>query len=94
MERVDDLQLAFDTSDLAAELALAHFESGVSATLKADGSEVTEADHAVERLLRETLSEARPGGRSSDRGGGMYSNAGLHSQLLASLHYPARYREF
>ena len=60
MDGVDDLQLAFDTSDLAAELALAHFDSGVSATLKADGTPVTEADHAVERLLRETLSEARP----------------------------------
>ncbi|MDX6239858.1 MAG: histidinol-phosphatase [Kribbellaceae bacterium] len=60
MDSVYDLQLAFDTSDLAAELALAHFEAGVSATLKADGTPVTEADRAVERLLRETLSEARP----------------------------------
>ena len=60
MDRADDLQLAFDTSDRAAELALAYFESGVSATLKVDGTPVTEADRAVERLLRETLSEARP----------------------------------
>lgn len=60
MGSVDDLQLAFDTSDLAAELALAHFESGVSATLKDDGTPVTEADRAVERLLRETLSGERP----------------------------------
>jgi len=60
MDSLDDLQLAFDTSDLVAKLALAHFESGVSATLKADGTPVTEADRAVERLLRETLSEARP----------------------------------
>jgi histidinol-phosphatase len=59
-DSVDDLQLAFDTSDLAAELALAHFEAGVSATLKADGTPVTEADRAVERLLRATLSKARP----------------------------------
>jgi len=57
---MDDLQLAFDASDLAADLALAHFESGVSATLKADGTPVTEADRAVERLLRETLSQALP----------------------------------
>jgi fructose-1,6-bisphosphatase/inositol monophosphatase family enzyme len=55
-----DLQLAFDTSDLAANLALAYFESGVSATLKADGTPVTEADRAVERLIRETLMAARP----------------------------------
>jgi len=60
MDRADDLQLAFDTSALAAELALAHFESGVSATLKTDGTPVTEADRAVERLLQDTLSEARP----------------------------------
>jgi fructose-1,6-bisphosphatase/inositol monophosphatase family enzyme len=60
MDGAYDLQLAFDTSDRAAALALAHFASGVSATLKADGTPVTEADEAVERLLRETLSEARP----------------------------------
>ncbi|WP_346281873.1 inositol monophosphatase family protein, partial [Pseudonocardia sp.] len=60
MDSADDLQLAFDTSDLAADLALAYFESGVSATLKADGTPVTEADRAVERLFRETLSAARP----------------------------------
>ncbi len=61
MDHADDLQLAFDTSDLAADLALVHFESGVSATLKSDGTPVTEADRAVERLLREALSEARSG---------------------------------
>ena len=61
MGSVDDLQLAFDASDLAAELALAHFESGVSTILKSDGTPVTEADRAVERLLREALSQARPG---------------------------------
>jgi len=60
VDRADDLQLAFDTSGLAADLALAYFESGVSVTLKADGTPVTEADQAVERLLRETLTAARP----------------------------------
>ena len=60
MDSVDDLQLAFDTSDLAAELVLAHFGAGVSVTLKGDGTPVSEADRAVERLLRETLSRARP----------------------------------
>jgi fructose-1,6-bisphosphatase/inositol monophosphatase family enzyme len=60
VESVDDLRLAFDTSDLAADLALAYFESGVSTTLKADGTPVTEADRAVERLIRETLTAARP----------------------------------
>lgn len=60
MTSLDDLQLAFDVSDAAAELALAHFGRGVTATLKADGSPVTEADRSVERLLRESLSRARP----------------------------------
>ena len=60
-DRSDDLQLAFDAADLAAQLALAHFERGVSTTLKADGTPVTEADRAVERLLRMTLSAARLG---------------------------------
>jgi len=60
MDRAGDLQLAFDASALAADLALAYFESGVSATLKVEGTPVTEADRAVERLLRETLSRARP----------------------------------
>jgi histidinol-phosphatase len=59
MDRADDLQLAFDAVDLAADLALAYFESGVSATMKADGTPVTEADRAVERLLRETFAHAR-----------------------------------
>jgi histidinol-phosphatase len=61
VDRADDLELALRASDLAADLALAYFESGVPATLKADGTPVTEADRAVERLLRETLSAARPG---------------------------------
>jgi histidinol-phosphatase len=30
------------------------------------------------------------GGHAADQGGGLYSNANLHHQLLASLHYPAR----
>jgi histidinol-phosphatase len=60
MGHLDDLRLAFHTADLAADLALTHFESGVSVALKADGSPVTEADRAVERLLREKLSRERP----------------------------------
>jgi histidinol-phosphatase len=60
MDHADDLQLAFDAVDLAADLALAYFEAGVSATMKADGTPVTEADRAVERLLRETFAQARP----------------------------------
>jgi len=50
-------------------------------------------DHAPWVLLVEEAGGRftdRTGGRSSDQGGGLYSNAILHSQLLASLHYPAR----
>jgi fructose-1,6-bisphosphatase/inositol monophosphatase family enzyme len=47
-------------SDRAASLALTYFEAGVLATLKADGTPVTKADRAVERLFREALSAARP----------------------------------
>ena len=56
----DDLQFAFDASDQAAELALEHFEAGVAVRLKDDGSQVTEADRAVEQLFRERLSKQRP----------------------------------
>jgi histidinol-phosphatase len=56
----DDLRLAFGTADLAAELAMAHFRSGVSVTMKSDGTPVTEACRAVELLLRDTLSKGRP----------------------------------
>lgn len=60
MTDADDLRLAFDVSDRAARLALDYFESGVAATLKADGTPVTEADRAVERAIREALALARP----------------------------------
>ncbi|MET0426226.1 MAG: inositol monophosphatase family protein, partial [Actinoplanes sp.] len=60
MDSTDDLPLAFDASDRAAGLALSYFDAAVSAVLKADGTPVTEADRAVERLVRETLSSARP----------------------------------
>jgi histidinol-phosphatase len=49
-------------------------------------------DHAPWILLVEEAGGRftdRTGGHASDQGGGLYSNAVLHSQLLASLHYPA-----
>jgi histidinol-phosphatase len=58
--RPDDLPLAFATADRAARLALTYFEAGVSATLKGDGTPVTEADRAVELLIRDALTTARP----------------------------------
>ena len=65
MDGVDDLQFALETSDLATELALAHFESEISARLQDDGTPVTEADRAVECLLRERLAVAPAKMRSS-----------------------------
>ncbi|MBV8949353.1 MAG: hypothetical protein JOZ99_00640 [Actinobacteria bacterium] len=55
-----DLALALRGSDAAADLALRHFEVGVSTTTKADGTPVTEADRAVEHLLRQILRAEAP----------------------------------
>lgn len=56
-----DLDLALRCSDAAAELALAYFDAGVEASPKADGTPVTEADRAVERLLCRLLRSEVPG---------------------------------
>jgi len=56
-----DLELALRCSDAAADLALGYFEAGVEVSTKADGSPVTEADRAVEQLLREMLGSEVPG---------------------------------
>ena len=48
-------------------------------------------DHAPWILLVEEAGGRftdRTGGHAGDQGGGLYSNANLHSQLLAALHYP------
>jgi fructose-1,6-bisphosphatase/inositol monophosphatase family enzyme len=55
-----DLAIAHGLADRAAVVAMRFFEAGVPATSKADGSPVTEADTAVERLLREGLAALRP----------------------------------
>lgn len=56
-----DLDLALRCSDAAATLALAYFDRGVEASTKADGTPVTEADRAVEHLLRKLLDCEVPG---------------------------------
>ena len=56
-----DLDLALRTSDAAAQLALTYFDVGVEASTKADGTPVTEADLAVEHLLRQMLGSEVPG---------------------------------
>ncbi|MEU8222349.1 inositol monophosphatase [Kribbella sp. NPDC048915] len=58
---MDDFDLAFAAVGRAAEVAMRYFEKGVEASLKADGTPVTEADRAVEELLRAELTAVRPG---------------------------------
>lgn len=61
MHNSTDLHVAFDVAGKASELALAYFEAGVAVTDKSDGSPLTEADVAVELLLRGELGDACPG---------------------------------
>jgi histidinol-phosphatase len=56
----DDLQLALALADAADALTLPAFDRGEVVTAKADGTPVTEADRAVERMLRERLAAERP----------------------------------
>lgn len=57
----DLLEFAVDLACRAGELAAARFFAGdTRTTLKPDGTEVTEADVAVEELIRETLARHRP----------------------------------
>ena len=61
VERADDLTVAHVLADRAAPLAMSFFRSeGLVAETKADSSPVTEADRAVELLLRRALAELRP----------------------------------
>jgi histidinol-phosphatase len=55
-----DLVAALECSDLAAEMALRYFQTGVTATIKSDGSPVTEADCAVELMLHDELQRVAP----------------------------------
>ena len=57
---VDDLALALVLEDVADALTLRAFERGERAVVKDDGTPVTEADRAVERVLRERLAVERP----------------------------------
>jgi histidinol-phosphatase len=56
----EDLAFARRLADVAAALALEYFRRGVTPARKPDGSQVTEADVAVERRLRELIAEERP----------------------------------
>jgi histidinol-phosphatase len=58
---MDDLALALALADEADAVTLPAFDRGEPASVKADGTPVTEADRAVERMLRERLGSERPG---------------------------------
>lgn len=56
-----DLELALAMADAADVLSMRHYRSkDLVITTKPDATPVTEADHAVEKLLRETLGAQRP----------------------------------
>ena len=56
----DDLALAFQLGDLAAEIALEFFARGVDTVWKEDNTPVSEADLEVDRRLLEALLVTRP----------------------------------
>jgi histidinol-phosphatase len=56
----EDLALAHAVANEASLVALRYFSAGVTATAKADGSPVTEADHAVEQLIRTRIQARYP----------------------------------
>ena len=55
-----DLELALRLADLADEISLPRFRTGIAFETKADLTPVTEADRAVEVELRRVLADERP----------------------------------
>ena len=55
-----DFDLIRDAAQEAGKLALSYWGRSIQKQRKADGSEVTEADHAVDELLAARLRGARP----------------------------------
>ncbi len=59
----DELSLASELADRAAEIALGVFGGDVQVSTKADGTPVTQADHAIEAMVRERLAAEFPDDR-------------------------------
>jgi len=55
-----ELSFALEVCREAGVLALSHFQKGIEATLKEDGTPVTKADKACERLIREAIAGQFP----------------------------------
>jgi myo-inositol-1(or 4)-monophosphatase len=60
MQPADDLALAVRAARAAGALAMQHFGTDIARHHKADGSPVSEVDLAVDRLLKRTITSARP----------------------------------
>jgi histidinol-phosphatase len=57
-----DLRLALELAEAADEITMKHFRlASLEVRTKADASPVSEADEAVERMIRERLASERPG---------------------------------
>ncbi len=57
-----DLRLALELAEAADEITMKHFRmASLEVRTKSDESPVTEADEAVERMIRDRLSRERPG---------------------------------
>ena len=56
-----ELAFAHETADRAAEIGLEFFRNGFEVMTKADSSPVTEADLAIEAMVRERIADAFPG---------------------------------
>lgn len=56
----EELAFAMHLADLADPIAMGHFRRDPSSRVKDDGTIVTEADEAVERVLREALADSYP----------------------------------
>lgn len=77
----DDLGLAFELAELAAEVAVELFKTGMETAVKPDGTPVSSADFEVERQLILRLSQQRPDdGVLSEEGGGR--NSGRRRWIL------------
>lgn len=56
----DELAFALEMAELGGRTAMEHYRSSPQARRKADGTWVTEADHAAERTVRARISDAWP----------------------------------
>ena len=57
-----DLQFAIELADAADEITMRHYQSSsLSVRTKSDKTPVSEADEAVERMIRERIAAERPG---------------------------------